>query len=177
MAISITEKEHWKERIGKKLDTRIQTLKMQDSAYFFLTEEKARTQALAALGIADDFQEMEELAAEIDSKAELLKNRIISLIEVLTGKKDTGHYGSRSRLDSLLRPHVQKQEAELLGRSELGRQVALLEAEKENLMDTIWLATSPRQMSEMWGKVLKLIGEETTAFQREIITGVKAVEE
>jgi hypothetical protein len=55
--------------------------------------------------------------------------------------------------------------------------VAILETELENLIDTIWLATSSRQMSDMWEKILRLIDEETTSFQREILSATKPTEE
>jgi len=173
MAISYAEKQHWKERIGSKLDARIQALKLQNPKFFQGIEAKARQQALASLGITAQLERMEQLDAEIDRMGEELKDIACALITTVSGKETERYYASRSKIDALLKPHIAKATQELLRTHKLGKQVADLEAEKENLMDTIWLATSPRQMSEMWIKALKLIGEETTAFQRDILTVAK----
>lgn len=170
MAISIAEKQHWKERIGSKLDARIQSLKLQNPKLFQGIEAKAKEQALASLGVAAQLERLEQLDKEIDLMGEELKDVAVAVITTISGKETERYYASRSKIESLLKPHIAKAEAELLHTHKLGKQVAELETEKENLLDTIWLATSPSQMSKMWTKALKLIGEETTAFQRDILT-------
>jgi hypothetical protein len=47
---------------------------------------------------------------------------------------------------------------ELLAEDPLGQQFLHLRQEKENLLDTIWLATSPQHIKERWKKVL--LGDE-----------------
>src|SRR5262249_60466966 len=58
-------------------------------------------------------------------------------------------------------------EEELLAGHELGRQVLRLRAERENLLDSIWLASSPTQIRTFWQKVNELLGDEPTALERE----------
>ncbi len=41
--------------------------------------------------------------------------------------------------------------------TELGRKVLQLELEKEQLLDTIWLATSPKQVKELWTALGELL--------------------
>ena len=60
---------------------------------------------------------------------------------------------------------------------ELGRQVLKLRAEKENLLDVIWLATSSRQVRQLWTKVAELLGEEPTHLEREALSIPPAGEE
>ena len=55
----------------------------------------------------------------------------------------------------------------LLADDPVGRQVAGLEAEKDRLLDTIWLATSPAEIRALWSKVGALLGEEPTGLERE----------
>jgi hypothetical protein len=48
-------------------------------------------------------------------------------------------------------------EADILSESELGKQVLALRAEKDNLLDTVWLATSTSQVKELWEQVNSLL--------------------
>ena len=68
-------------------------------------------------------------------------------------------------------------EEELLAGNELGRQVLKLRAERENLLDVIWLATSPSQVRQLWTKVAELLGEEPTHLEREALSIPPAGEE
>lgn len=180
MAISISEKQHWKERIEKKIKQRIHALKSQNPALFTEAEVVARTTAIDSLGIGDDLDQIEKLKSKIETLETQKKEKCISIIGRLSGEPAMrGYYSDyefRNSLDNLLKTHIQKKLDDFLQASPLGREVAKLESEKENLMDTIWLATSSRQMSDMWTKVLKLIDEESTDFQREILAAPKPAE-
>lgn len=180
MAISISEKQHWKERIEKKIKQRIHALKSQSPALFTAAEVVARTTAIESLGIGDDLDQHEKLKSQIEDLENQKKVKSISILERLSGEPVMrGYYSDyefQNSLDNLLKIHIQKKLEAFLQASPLGREVAKLESEKENLMDTIWLATSSRQMSDMWTKVLKLLDEEGTDFQREILEAPKPAE-
>ena len=60
-------------------------------------------------------------------------------------------------------------EDELLAEDPLGQQILHLRQEKENLLDTIWLATSPQQIKELWKKVVDLLGDAQTTLQKEAL--------
>ena len=60
-------------------------------------------------------------------------------------------------------------EDELLGQTDLGRQILKLRAERESLLDAIWLATSPRQVKDLWSKVAELLGDEPTQLERDAL--------
>src|SRR5262249_44358663 len=68
-------------------------------------------------------------------------------------------------------------EEELLAGHELGRQVLRLRAERESLLDSIWLATSPSQVRLFWRKVGELLGEEPTDLERQAMSIPAAGEE
>jgi hypothetical protein len=57
-------------------------------------------------------------------------------------------------------------EDELLSECDIGREVLRLREEKENLLDTIWLATSPSQLKTLWTKVSELLSIEPTKLER-----------
>jgi hypothetical protein len=68
-------------------------------------------------------------------------------------------------------------EEELLAEHELGRRVLELRAQKDNLLDVVWLATSPTQVRELWARIGKLLGDEPTALEREALAIPPASEE
>ena len=114
MALTITEKNHWKERIAQRNDKRINQIKCANPKIFQDIADKAKREAIREL-----------------------------------------------------QRHV---EEELLLNHPLGREVTSLQNEKENLLDTVWLATSSREVTTLWEKALKLLGEQTTDFQREVLS-------
>ena len=58
---------------------------------------------------------------------------------------------------------------QLLADDPAGREIARLEAEKDRLLDTVWLACSPAQIKQLWTKVGELLGDEPTALEREAL--------
>jgi len=57
----------------------------------------------------------------------------------------------------------------VLAESEIGRQILALQQEKDGLLDTVWLATSPAQVRTLWAKVAELLGDEQTRLQRDAL--------
>ena len=64
----------------------------------------------------------------------------------------------------------QVHEDELLGESELGQRILHLRREKEELIDVVWLATSPKEVKELWAKVTELLGDDQTQLQHDALT-------
>ena len=58
---------------------------------------------------------------------------------------------------------------QLLAEDPVGREIARLEAEKDRLLDTVWLAASPAQIKQLWTKVGELLGDEPTTLEREAL--------
>ena len=67
-------------------------------------------------------------------------------------------------------------EDELLAESEIGQRILKLREEKDNLLDTVWLATSPKQIKELWSKVADLLGDDQTQLQRDALAIVPTEE-
>jgi hypothetical protein len=47
--------------------------------------------------------------------------------------------------------------------------VGRLEAEKDRLLDVVWLATSPGAIRQLWRTVGELLGDEPTPLEREAL--------
>jgi len=72
MALTVAAKEHWKERIQKRIDRRVETLvAKQDPTLLQRVSEAAREEAYKSLGIDVQQQELDE----IDTKRETLDSR------------------------------------------------------------------------------------------------------
>jgi hypothetical protein len=84
-----------------------------------------------------------------------------------------GHPGIRAAIDRGKALH----EEELLAGHEIGRQRLRLGAEREDLLDSIWLGTAPSQIRTFWQKVAELLGEEPTQLEREALSVSPAGEE
>ena len=68
-------------------------------------------------------------------------------------------------------------EEELLAEHEPGRRVLELRGQKDNLLDVVWLATSPAQVRALWTRIGKSLGDEPTALEREALEIPPAGEE
>ena len=66
---------------------------------------------------------------------------------------------------------------QMLADDPIGREIARLGAEKENLLDTVWLAASPAQIKQLWSKVAELLGDEPTTLEREALSIAPAEED
>lgn len=168
MAITITEKEHWKRRIEAKIDKKIEKLKLSNPELFQSVTKQAHTSALQSLGLTKLHQQCEQTKTSIKKSREKEEQQLSEMHKILKGEPETSW-----RAEDVIKNEVKKQqslhEEELLLNHELGRKISILNEEKENLLDTVWLATSPRQITDLWEQVSLILGEESTAFQKEVL--------
>ena len=57
-------------------------------------------------------------------------------------------------------------EEELLARDPQGKRILNLRQEKDELLDTVWLATSSKQIKELWQSVAELLRTSQLSFKR-----------
>ncbi len=63
-------------------------------------------------------------------------------------------------------------ERKLLSREELGRRILRLREEQEELLDTVWLATSSVQTKELWSRVSTILNQTPASFQQETLNAL-----
>ncbi|MGH9822129.1 MAG: hypothetical protein ACREDR_02560 [Blastocatellia bacterium] len=83
-----------------------------------------------------------------------------------------GSHALESLLDRLVEEEERNQLTAIMTASnapEFCKTILKLQREIDHLCDTVWLATSPAQMKELWSRVGKLVGEEDTELQREAL--------
>ncbi len=59
--LTVTEKEHWKDRLAKRIERKIEVLKASDPGLFTRLNREARVQTLQSLGLAELSQRLETI--------------------------------------------------------------------------------------------------------------------
>lgn len=172
--LTVTEKNHWKERITRKIEHAIEKLYAKDKPTFL--EEigrAARQRAIASLGLAELKATVEQIKL---ANAQLDKDRVQAyreMLAILEGKPvedvQSTHYTEPYEVERAIARRAKVHEQEILEGTELGRQVLALDREKEELLDTVWLATSGKQIKQLWQKVAELLDQRPTPFQQEAL--------
>lgn len=168
--LTVTEKEHWKSRIERRIDNAIEALASQEPGLLPSVKEKAVEAAYKSLGIdgfKNTFVKLEsEIKAREDQKSEVERSIVY---QVLGKDVEQADYYSRREIEATVNKRQRVHADELLAKSKLGRQILSLRREREELLDTVWLATSSVQIRELWSRVAELLGDEPTNLQRKAI--------
>ena len=181
-SLTVAEKTHWKDRIQARIDRKIEQITAGEPGLIERIKHEARGRALESLGLAAFQDELDEIAAqraELDRRDSQVRKEMLAKVRGVSAD-DLDCY-SRVHDHPEIRAAIEKRRAvheeELLAGHELGREVVRLRAERENLLDAIWLATSPSQVRSFWQKVGELLGEEPTRLEREALSIRPAGEE
>ena len=173
--LTVTEKEHWKNRIAKRIERKTETLKASDPGYFSRVAIQARQQTLENLGLAEltkRLEVIEKQEQESEKQKVRIEREMLAIVRGVTvaDLNEGCHYGRyNNEVDQAIDKRKGVIEDELLAQSDLGRQILKLRAERESLLDAIWLATSPRQVKDLWAKVAELLGDEPTQLERDAL--------
>ena len=178
--LTVTEKSHWRDRIAARIDKAIERVKARHPALFDRLTRQAHAHALTSLGLAEAYAELEAIKVEEATLARRKKEAQRSMIAALRSipiDEVTDGFGIRHGSDLALPNEVahaitRRQAAhhdQLLAEDPIGREIARLATEKDNLLDTVWLAASPAQVKQLWSKVAEPLGDEPTALEREAL--------
>jgi len=172
--LTVTEKEHWKERIARRLDKKIELLTAHQPGLLERIRHEARQRALQSLGLAAIQAELDTMAAqksELERRERQAYRALLAAVRrvPIEAVEDYVHYPP-PEISIAVQQRQAIHEEELLAEDPLGQQILQLRQEKDNLLDTIWLASSPQQIKELWKKVVDLLGDDQTALQKEALT-------
>jgi hypothetical protein len=173
--LSVSEKNHWKERLSKRIDKRIEAISAEDPNLLERVKRDAHDRAMQSLNLADLQAEIDRLEREEEEleKRERVLNRTmlarvrgvpIETIDELSVYQSGKH---NHEVQAAITRRQAVHEDELLTESETGRRILNLRAEKDGLLDSVWLASSPKQIKDLWSKVAELLGDEPTQLQRD----------
>jgi hypothetical protein len=144
--LTVTEKEHWKNRIAHRIDRCIDAHWATEPNLQDRIEREARQQALDSLGLADFAAELEAIERQTTAnerrQRELGKQMLAAVRHVPVEQLgDYYSYQHDSEVDSAVARRQQSFADRLLAESPTGKKVLALRAEKDRLLDTVWLAT------------------------------------
>ena len=175
MALTVAEKSHWRDRIAKRIGQRIETLVAKsDPTLLQRVKEKSRDKAYESLGIQAQRQQLEELEkqqAEIEKRQHRLEAEQRAIIRGTTVEEEleNSSYRYTNTIENAVDARAKALEADILAETDLGKQVLGLRAEKDNLLDTVWLATSSSQIKELWEQVNALLEVKPTALEKKAL--------
>ena len=173
--LTVTEKEHWKNRIGKRIDKKIDALVASDPGLFERINREANQKALESLGIAEFKRELdaiEKQEAEMERRKKRLQKEMSAKVRGVPIEEIEDNFyccGRNSEVDSAVTKRQSLHEEELLAQNQLGQQILRLRAERDNLLDTVWLATSPKQIKDLWARAAELLGDQPTQLERDAL--------
>ena len=172
MPVTLGEKNHWKERIAHRIEQRIETLVAKtDPTLLQRVSEEARKKAYESLGIQAQQQELEALQKQKEHMERRERRLLAEQKAVLNGTtveqelERGGYYRYDTDVENAVKARAKALEAEILSQSEVGKQVIALRREEDNLLDTVWLATSSVQIKELWEQVNALLEITPTALE------------
>ena len=174
--LTVTEKSHWRDRIARA----VERIKARQPALFDRIAREARARALTTLGLSDAHAELEAIKAEeavLDRRKKQAQRSMVATLRSVpideVSDSFSVRYGSELGLphevaEAITRRQSAHQE-QMLADDPIGREIARLESEKDSLLDTIWLATSPTQIRQLWTKIGELLGDEPTTLERDAL--------
>jgi hypothetical protein len=116
---------------------------------------------LHSLGI----EELEGQAAELERQEEssrLQRQQLYkSMVAQITGRRieDVSvPYGRPHEIQQAIEKRKLLHEEQLMEKDELGRRILAYRREKEELLDTVWLATSGKQIRQLWTAAIRSPG-------------------
>jgi hypothetical protein len=176
MPWTVTELEHWQERLARLLDRQLQALSARDPTLRGRLRARARQLALQSLGLAEMQAELDAVAAQ----AKELRRRRRQALRAMRATvrrvplEEVGERPGRGAAAAVARALRRRQaahEEELLAEDELGREILSLRREQEALRDTVWLAACPAAVQALWQRACALLGHEPTPLQRQALGG------
>lgn len=165
MSLTITEKQHWKERIEARITAEVKKLKASDTGLFKAIREEAHQTAVEKLGLTEACGRITSLAAQIAQLKKMHED-----LELETAKKlNSGYfYNASNVIESAINELIPAEEERLMAQTPTGNRVLELEKEKQSLLDIVWLATSSPQVRELWLQVDALLGAAATQLQTKL---------
>jgi len=168
MSLTITEKQHWKDRINRKIETAIEELfAKHDPSFLDRVRKRARAMALESLGIHNHQARLDAISEErqkLCDEEQLIRKQMVAAIDG-TPVEQVNYY-HRSAVDSSVLKRQRVHEKEILAADPLGQKILAYRQEQEELLDTVWLATSGKQIKELWSRVGDVLGQTPSPFQK-----------
>lgn len=175
MALTVTEKDHWRTRIARKISQAVEELLAKHNpAYLVEVAAAARNRATDSLGITQLLEEEKTVTRrqkELEADQRNVVRRLLAHIRGVDLSLVDVVYGWPDEVERAIRQRQKSAEQELLAADQLGQHILKLRREEDELLDTVWLATSPQQIRNLWQSMAELLSGELTPLQQQALTG------
>ena len=172
MTLTVKEKEHWKQSIERKVKRAIDGLYAQgEPGLQVRIEKEAKQKAFESLGIREWQERLDAIAitiSKLKEEKDIVSGRMIERLKTECADYKPS-YDYQYSVEGAVTVRQKRFQRELLAQEPLGRKILSLEDEQEELLDTVWLATSSNQIKELWTRVSKLLEQPPTGLQREAL--------
>ena len=172
MGLTVTEKGHWKDRIARRIDKKVEAIKVREPNYMDRVQKQARQRALQSLGLTELQTELDSIAQQkeaLEKREERVEKEMLAKVQGVPVEQVEAHGRYCVSMDPEVARAIDCRQAvhqdELLAEHPLGQEILKLQHEKEELLDTVWLATSGTQIKQLWTKVAELLGEQQSPLQ------------
>ena len=172
--LTMTEREHWKKRIQARIQQHIDRIIADNPGLMPDLLAKAQKQAYKDLGIdklrdkrAKLLQQQKQINEDLQATDEAIT---CAVLELTPGAYRVNSYSHDRNLEEALRKRIAVIRQKLLAKDEVGRRIIGLQKESEEVLDTVWLATSPQQVKDLWERVLSYLNENVGDLQREAMS-------
>lgn len=171
MALTVKEKEHWKTSIERKIQRTIDEIYKQGTPNLrSRIESESKNKAVESLGISELYRRREAIKTsmlELEDERRSLDNHITHKLTTDWPEfKDVPFY---VLIDQAITRRQEGCRRDLLAQDPQGRKILRLELEREELLDTVWLATSPSQIKVLWSRVSQMLDQPLTDLQQEAL--------
>ena len=172
--LTVTEKEHWKERISRRIEKRIDAIAAEQPNLLDRVQRESRGRALQTLGLAEldaENARLEEEQARMHKRQQAIEREMLAKVRGVPVEDVEAqyHYNAKSEVTNAIQRRQKVHEDELFAQDPIGQRILELRREREELLDVIWLATSPKQIKALWSKVAELLGDEQTRLQKDAL--------
>jgi hypothetical protein len=169
MPLTVTEKEHLKALIEKRINKKIAIIWRDNAADKEHLNRDAHAAALDDFDIAGQEKEILEAEKEINKLQEAIKERQYEMLAKIDGielkqakEEYSRHYNRDTVLSNKIKENRQGKFDEMLVDHPTLGEVHKLEQEKERLLETVWIATSTKQVKELMSALNSVLKEDST---------------
>jgi hypothetical protein len=166
MAISVTEKEHIKELIEKRINAEIERISTENKSDADDIRTQARKQAITALGLTqaiEDLESIDQQIAKLNDKRAKVEQKTLESLNIDMNRNYNRN--SRQAIDSKIASASVSYEKALVEAHPKLKQINALKDERDNLLQTIWIATSNSQVKALFDYLNDLLDTKPTAFE------------
>jgi len=186
-SLTAAEKSHWRDRIAARIDRLIEAARARDPEWFDRIARAAYTQAVNSLGLNAPHLELKLVKLEIAAQGRVRRDGqrlMISILRSIPIVQVPDDFpvdpDSDLALPTKVAEAIARRQAvflrQVMAADPAGREIIRLEAKKEDLLDSVWLAVAPAPIKQLWAKVGELLGDDRTSLEREALT-IEAPEE